>query len=254
MKTIIVDDDECSLEILEAMCKKSSFAEVEATFSNSKLALEYVRTHPVDLVMSDIEMPGMNGTKFAACLREEQPELVIVFTTCCAVEYIEDVESLADFFMMKPYTVERVCTVLERAHFLSGRQKKRLNISMIGPFVVELNGKVVKATNAKARELLALCLDHKGGIVSREEAVDKLWPDREFDVNAKKLVNKAENYIKKYFADYHMDNFFFTTHAGCYVNIEEIECDYYEYLKTHKTGKIPEGYLEEFEWAHEVLY
>lgn len=254
MKTIIVDDDDCALEILGEMCKRSPYAEDIATFDKASKALDYVRNHEVDLVLSDIEMPGMNGIEFATLLRKERPKVVVIFTTCCAMEYLEDVENLADFFMMKPYSVERVGNVLERAHYVSKRLKRRLKISMIGPFVVQLDGKIVKATNAKARELLALCLDHRGGIVSREEIVDKLWPDREFDANSKKLVNKAENYIKKYFANYNMDKFFFTTHAGCYVNIEDVECDYYEYIRTHKAGKIPEGYLEEFDWAHEILY
>lgn len=254
MRTILVDDSDYSLGILKELVEEAMQQEVQGAFMDPYQALGYAENHPIDLLMTDIEMPGMNGIELAIKLREKNPKLVVVFTTSYAGEYLEDLEKYADFFMMKPCTVGKVQSLLERAYYLSKRQEKRLKVSMIGPFAVVLDETIIKAKNAKARELLALCLDHRGGIVSREEAVDKLWPGREFDANSKKLVNKAENYIKKFFADRKMDNFFFTTHAGCYINTELVQCDYYDFIKENGLNTIPEGYLEDFEWAHEVLY
>ncbi len=44
-----------------------------------------------------------------------------------------------------------------------------------------MDGNLVKFRNAKAKELLALCVDHRGGEVTMEEAIDKLWEDRDCD-------------------------------------------------------------------------
>ena len=85
--------------------------------------------------------------------------------------------------------------------------------------------------------------------VTKEEAIDKLWPGREFNDNTKKLLNKAVNYIKDYMENRGIINFFYSTRAGCYINTEMVQCDYYDYFHKYGFDRVPVGYLEEFDWA-----
>lgn len=44
------------------------------TFTDPEAALAHAETHPVDLVISDFRMPGMNGARFLSQLRHRRPE------------------------------------------------------------------------------------------------------------------------------------------------------------------------------------
>ena len=48
---------------------------------------------------------------------------------------------------------------------------------------------------------------------------------------------------------YGIINFFYSTRAGCYINTEMVQCDYYDYLQKYGFDRVPVGYLEEFDWA-----
>ena len=73
---------------------------------------------------------------------------------------------------MKPYSSEDFREVMKNARLLTRRQKKRVFIRTFGRFDLMIDDQVVDITNSKAKELLALCVAHKGGQVSIEEAVD----------------------------------------------------------------------------------
>lgn len=251
MRTVIVDDDEVSLSILQELCGMSSEVELIGTFTEPNEAVAFAENNYIEFALLDIEMPGMTGIELAGKLREKVPKLVVIFTTAYEDYYMQAMGIMADFYMMKPYSKVKVEDAVERARLLCGRLDKRIKVTMIGPYSIILDGKPVKFTNAKARELLALCLDHRGGLVSREEAVDKLWAEKEYDKKAKKLFNKAENYIKHFCVDHQLESFFVTTYQGCYIDPSFVECDFYAYADEHGKYSIPENYLQEFEWAYE---
>ena len=77
--------------------------------------------------------------------------------------------------MTKPYDRKDIEEVLERARLLARRQNKRVYFRTFGRFDMFVDGRAVYFENAKAKELLALCVDRRGGIVTIEEAADKLW-------------------------------------------------------------------------------
>jgi len=77
-KLLIVDDEPSVLSALRRMCLNRDAsppipdAQV-TTFTSPVQALEYVREHPVDLVISDYRMPEMDGASFLTRVRELQP-------------------------------------------------------------------------------------------------------------------------------------------------------------------------------------
>ena len=59
---IIVDDEPLIREGLVKLFRWEDFQmQVRAVFSNGSLALEYLEKQPVDLIITDIKMPVMNG-------------------------------------------------------------------------------------------------------------------------------------------------------------------------------------------------
>lgn len=79
--------------------------------------------------------------------------------------------------MFKPCWPESDILMLNCARLLAKGQAKRVFIRT-WPVRRVIDEKLVGYCNAKSKELLALCVDHMGGEVTMEEAVDKLWPER----------------------------------------------------------------------------
>ncbi len=81
-------------------------------FQRAPEALEYVKTHSVQIAFLDIELRYGNGLDLAAQLLKVNPELNIIFLTSYA-EYMEDAWKLyASGFVRKPLTRERVLNEL----------------------------------------------------------------------------------------------------------------------------------------------
>ena len=116
----------------------------------------------------NVEISGMNGLILGRKLREINPDIVLVFLTEHTEYMLEALHIQADYYVIKPYTAEHLSWVMDNARLLSRRHKKQVYIRTFGRFDLFINGQRVWFTNKKVKELLALCVDHKGGHVSIE--------------------------------------------------------------------------------------
>lgn len=69
---IIVDDHELFLTGLQASLEKQKDISVAAIFTSAKNALSYLKKHSVDLVITDISMPEINGVEFIKQLKKKR--------------------------------------------------------------------------------------------------------------------------------------------------------------------------------------
>jgi DNA-binding NtrC family response regulator len=89
-----VDDDEALLDIVATFLERSNDRLRVVTESDPEAALALVEDRSFDCVLSDYEMPGMNGLELLEHLRETHPDLPVVLFTgiddaSVAVEAIE---------------------------------------------------------------------------------------------------------------------------------------------------------------------
>ena len=70
MKIIIVDDHEIILESLSMLIASIEHVEVLAVFSEANLAVEFLKNNPIDIVITDYDMPDMTGIEFTIKVRE----------------------------------------------------------------------------------------------------------------------------------------------------------------------------------------
>lgn len=75
---IAIDDEPLALELLIDNISRVPFLKLEKGFSNPIEALAYIKEHPVDLVILDIQMPGLTGLQFIQSL--VKPPLFILIT------------------------------------------------------------------------------------------------------------------------------------------------------------------------------
>ena len=77
---LLVDDEEMVVTSIKSFLTLETDYDV-VTFTSAKEALQYVREHKVDLVISDYLMPDMDGIEFLAKVKEAQPEATRVLLT-----------------------------------------------------------------------------------------------------------------------------------------------------------------------------
>lgn len=256
MRVIAVDDEKLALNQFVFEAENVPGTEVAGAFTDSFEALAYLRNNRVEAAFLDIAMPGINGILLAERMREILPDLVIIFITGYEQYTLDALKVKADYYLTKPYTSRDIEDVLERAKLLAARQRKRVYIRTFGRFEVFIDGQAVYFPNAKAKELLALCVDHKGGMVTLEEVADKLWEDRTYDSRVKNLYRKAVMQIRQVLAEYGEEEIFSGGRGSCRIDVLKVDCDYYGLLKGDpeavRSWKITGNYLQEYSWAEET--
>lgn len=254
MKTIVVDDEELSLRQFEMECSHVPEIDLVGSFSNPFEALDYAQNHPVDFALLDIEMPQMKGIELAQKLRERRPDIIIIFVSAYSEYVIDALKIRSDYYVFKPYSQEDIVSALNRAKLLARGQKKRVFFRTFGRFDVFVDEHLVKFSNAKSKELLALCTDHMGGEVSMEEVIDKLWPEKDYDSRVKALYRKAVIDVHKTLEEHNAGSIFCNFRGGCYLDEKQVECDYFEYLKDREQSgyQYEEEYMFDYSWAEET--
>src|ERR671920_1831448 len=85
--TILVVDDEVSLRaILARELRNEGYAVLEAGYGLEALEVARNSPEPIDLVLSDIVMPGMIGTELAQRLLAEHPDIQVVLMSAHVVD------------------------------------------------------------------------------------------------------------------------------------------------------------------------
>jgi len=111
IKCILVDDEPFALDILEDDLKSFDTVEVLAKFNDAEEVIEYLKSNAVDLMFTDIQMPGLLGTQLVRSL--ENPPLII-FTTAYHQFAVEGFELNAIDYLMKPIRKERLGEALKK--------------------------------------------------------------------------------------------------------------------------------------------
>lgn len=67
-RIFVVDDEKCIADTLAAILSKAGYQ--ASAFYNARTALQEVYSCAPELVITDVDMPGMNGVEMAVCIRE----------------------------------------------------------------------------------------------------------------------------------------------------------------------------------------
>lgn len=130
---ILVVDDELSMrESLAAWLRKGGY--VVETARSGGGALDTVREQPVDLVLLDIKMPGMDGLTVLKHLHAEQPDVAVVMITAYgSIETaVQAMKQGAEDYLLKPFDPEHLMLLVERtvARIGLARENERLRLEL----------------------------------------------------------------------------------------------------------------------------
>lgn len=205
MRILLVDDEKKITTVLKAYLQQEGFQ--VSTAINGLIALTMFKENPFDLVILDLMLPGLSGTKICSEIRKISSVPIIMLTAKIEEEdRIQGLSMGADDYITKPFSprevVARVRAVLRRtsndtaplADVIS--YDNGLIIDNI-QHEIRLNDQEVLLTPTEFKILGALA-KHPGRVLSRSQLVEIVQghnfegDDRVIDAHIKKIRQKIE--------------------------------------------------------------
>lgn len=184
-RLLVVEDDARLRDELCVLLRRNGY-EAEALASFDDAAAQILAAAP-DLVLLDLNLPGVDGTYVCREVRRTSPVPIVVVTS-----RDNDMDELltlsfgADDFIPKPYNdqvlLAHVATVLKRSY---GEGAASAEISYAGVTLdtarcrVSFQGRAAELTKNELR-ILALLMRNAGAVVSRQRIQEELWASDEF--------------------------------------------------------------------------
>ena len=116
LRVFIVDDEELARLRLRSLLAdvETPRAETVGEAATATQAMSWLAQHDCDVVLLDIQMPGVDGTRLAAELREQPQAPAVVFVTAHAEHAVKAFELDAIDYLTKPVRRERLQAALAR--------------------------------------------------------------------------------------------------------------------------------------------
>ncbi len=200
-RILVIDDEEALREGLKVYLELEGYDVCACHDAESAMLLDL---SDFDLILLDIMMDGMNGIDFAKIIRsrQETADVPIIFLTAKDSEddMITGLDIGADDYIAKPYSLRNVKARIEAVLRRTGIKGSCNGVKCDrDTLVCTVDSKEVRLPR-KEFEILALMLENKGRIFSREELLDRIWPektivtDRSVDVHVTRLRSKISPY------------------------------------------------------------
>ncbi len=126
MNCLIVDDNQMARIATRQLASKVEDLNVVGECADAMEAYNMIQTDPVDLLLLDIEMPGMSGLELTKNLGNKKP--LIIFTTAKKDYAVEAFEMNVVDYIVKPVTPARFIQAVDRAREAMDSNKQELQV------------------------------------------------------------------------------------------------------------------------------
>lgn len=179
---LVEDDIESSQNITFFL--RDKFKKVITAYDGKDGWLRYNEEDP-DLIITDIEMPNMNGLELVQKIRQSDFNIpIIILSAYTHHEYLKKAIplNLIDY-IVKPLTFQKLNDVLERLYAKHSFVHQHLPIDTVGNIFYDWDKKIVVANHVrlpltnKEIQMIELLLINQGQVLNYEEIGDILYPD-----------------------------------------------------------------------------
>ena len=209
MATVLVVDDEPNLvELVTRYLEREGYHVLTA--GDGEVALQVARTLPVDAIVLDVMLPGVDGIEVCRRLRQFSDAYVLMLTA--RADELDKVVGLsvgADDYLTKPFSprelVARVKALLRRPrHSFGAAEDADQGAVSVGDLRIdEARHEVLKrgelvALTAREFALLLILTRHPGRVFTRAQLLERVWGDEYYDdhvvdVHVANLRKKVED-------------------------------------------------------------
>ncbi len=110
-RVIVIDDDNNILNTLKIVFRKEN---LEIKYLNNPIeALEIIKKEEFDCVISDIEMPEINGIELIREIQKEREVEKIIFMSSNIDKYLEEIKLVGGYALKKPVKKEEIMEIIK---------------------------------------------------------------------------------------------------------------------------------------------
>lgn len=248
MRILLVDDEDLQLLRLNNEVKKV-LSDAEILSYNSSLdALKDNRNTKIDIAFLDIEMPGLNGIRLAKELKKANPQVNIIFVTAFDNYAMDAYKIHASGYLSKPVKADKIKEEIEALRYpIELAPKKKIQIKCFGNFEAFYNGEPIRFSYKKSKEVFAYLVDREGSAININELNAVLW-EEDHPSYLRNLIADIQQTLKAIGCD----DVFIKRHNECYIDVEKVDCDAYEYKKDNPNAvRMYRGeYMIQYSWAY----
>ncbi len=209
---VIVEDEEDILELIEYNLEKEGFETVG--FTSTKNVAQLLEEEPVDLLIMDRNLPGVEGSEFVAQMRDIGVDTPVIYLTAKNKEsdIEEGFERGGDDYITKPFNMKelilRIKAVLKRTkkEKSEGKVIYRDITLDLGSRELFIEGKNIELTKLEF-DLLYTLISNQKIVLDRDYLLEHVWggdaiyQDRTVNVAINRLKekidpDKTKEYIK----------------------------------------------------------
>ncbi|MFC0332561.1 response regulator transcription factor [Paenibacillus sepulcri] len=198
---LIVDDDPKIAQLIEIYLMNEGFSIIKA--SDGLRALELMDEEPVDLVILDIMMPGLDGLSVCLRIRENKTTPILMISAKDGdMDKITGLMTGADDYMVKPFNplelVARVKSLLRRTYYQTQpKQQQADHIIHVQSLEIDklthkvmFEGRVIKLTPIEF-SILHLLAGQPGRVFSSEDIFEMIWKEKYYETNNSVTVHMS---------------------------------------------------------------
>lgn len=213
-RVLLVEDDKNLSFILKSSLEQMIGGYEVVSVANGKEGLDMLTNGNFDVIVSDVEMPVMDGVTMVQHIRKNHPSLAIIFITglTTASDVINGYQAGADFYIKKPFLPEEldahIQAVLRMKHNIqveghSGMDEE--TVFTIGKYSFDHIQHLLIFENeqhtltAKESKILEMLCREKGKVVNRENILNEIWGNSDF-YSSRSLdvfITKLRKYLSK---------------------------------------------------------
>ena len=181
MKLLLVEDEIKLSEALNVLIGRAGYT-VDPVF-DGMTAWEKIRQNQYDVIVLDRMLPRLDGLSLLKEIRKEKNTTPVLFLTAkdAPSERVAGLEAGADDYLIKPFFTEELIArirVLTRRSCEENAAEKLLEGN--GITLYPLHGEAVKdghkfQLTVKESSLLALLMQNKGQVITKERIMEKIW-------------------------------------------------------------------------------
>ncbi|ALE91131.1 XRE family transcriptional regulator [Arthrobacter alpinus] len=203
-RILIVEDEDSISDPLSFLLAKEGY-EVEVTDNGLEALLAFERSG-ADLVLLDLQLPGMSGTEVCKQLRQRSNVPVIMLTAKDSeIDKVVGLELGADDYVTKPYSSRELIARIRAVMRRQGEPDELVSSTVhAGPVRMDVERHVVSVHGEgvtfplKEFELLEMLMRNAGRVLTRGQLIDRVWgadyvgDTKTLDVHVKRIRSKIE--------------------------------------------------------------
>lgn len=202
IRVLLIEDEKKIADTLAKGLKELDY-HVETAY-DGKIGWRLFEANDFDLVISDINLPGINGFDLVKSIRSRNQHIPVILLTALSTtdDKIEGFDAGADDYLVKPFEFKellvRIRALLKRTLY---QQLPSGNILKVADLELNVDSKEVTrdgqpiSLTAKEFQLLEYLMRNRNRVVSRADIAERVW-NLDFDTKTN-VIDVYVNFLRK---------------------------------------------------------